>query len=359
MKNISNIKSQTDCFASFLATPRNDDSVRNLKPQTLTPLPLEGVGGRSNFKLFLPLFSIFVLISQIVNAQQISIDNQYIVNKYSLSPAYSGINDVIEIYAGHRQSWTGIEGAPRKSVLNMNTPASSKSGFGGFMNYNQAGIFNTITTQISYAYKLHFSEKSLLSFGLSGGITNYYIGYSYKGTETQADPVLANSQSIQRTYPEASFGILYRINKFDIGIAIPRLLVNKTKNNDKSFVLSNRQYRVHISNEFSLGKSWQAEPFVVVNKTDNSKLMYDIAAIFKFKKQIWAGATYRANSAIGISAGINYNNFIFNYTYEFSSKGIAGYSSGSHEITIGYIFDKKGKKKSILNQGNPYEKWVE
>lgn len=312
-----------------------------------------------NFKRFLCLITFFVCLTNVTIAQQISVDNQYIVNKYSLSPAYAGINDATEIYAGHRQNWSGFQAAPRKSGINLNTPISAKSGFGGLMTYNQAGIFNTITTQLSFAQKVNLSEKSLLSFGLSAGVSNYYIGYSYKGSETQADPVLMNSQSIQTTSPELSFGILYRINKFNIGIALPRLLDSKTKNNDKNIVLSNRQYRVHISNQFNIGRSWQAEPFVVINKTDNSKLMYDVAAIFKFKEQIWAGATYRANSAIGISAGINYNNFIFNYTYEFSSKGIGSYSSGSHEITIGYRLDKKGKKKSVLNPGNPYEKWVE
>ena len=302
---------------------------------------------------------VFFTSYQFANSQQISVDNQYIVNKYSLSPAYAGINDATEIYVGHRQNWSGFQSAPRKSGINLNTPISAKSGFGGLMTYNQAGIFNTITTQLSFAQKVNLSEKSFLSFGLSAGVSNYYIGYSYKGTETQSDPVLANSQSIQTTRPEASFGILYSINKFNFGIALPRLLDSKTRTNDKSIVLSNRQYRVHISNQFNLGRNWQAEPFVVVNKTDNSKLMYDVAAIFKFKEQIWAGATYRANNAIGISAGINYNNFIFNYTYEFSGKGMGSYSSGSHEITIGYKLDKKGKKKSVLNQGNPYEKWVE
>ena len=302
---------------------------------------------------------VFFTSYQFANAQQISIDNQYIVNKYSLSPAYAGVNDVMEIYAGHRQNWSGFNGAPRKSGINMNTPVSKNSGFGGLMTYNQAGIFNTITTQASYAHRLNLSEKSFLSFGLSGGVSNYYIGYSYKGSETQADPVIANSQSIQTTSLEASFGILYRINKLDIGIALPRLLESKTRSNDQNIILANRQYRVHISNKFDLGRNWQAEPIVVVNKTDNSKLLYDVAAIFKFKNQIWAGATYRANSAIGISAGINYNNLILCYTYDFSSKGIGSYSSGSHEITLGYVFDKKGKNKSVLNPGNPYEKWVE
>ena len=46
------------------------------------------------------------------------------------------------------------------------------------------------------------------------------------------------------------------------------------------------------------------------------------------------------------------NNFIFNYCYEIAGKGIASYSSGTHEICLGYRFDKK-KAKSKLDLIQP------
>ena len=60
----------------------------------------------------------------------------------------------------------------------------------------------------------------------------------------------------------------------------------------------------------------------------------------RYNKRFWGGVSYRGGDAIVGILGVElFNGVQVGYSYDFSITKIGKYSSGSHELTIGYCFD--------------------
>ena len=88
-------------------------------------------------------------------------------------------------------------------------------------------------------------------------------------------------------------------------------------------------------------------------------MYYEVAVPVMYKEKIWITPAYKKSSmALGLGAKIC-SSFFFNYTYEFSSMGIAGKSSGTHEISIGWkLSPKKKTDEPAADKKKPYYKWL-
>ncbi|HTB30839.1 MAG TPA: type IX secretion system membrane protein PorP/SprF, partial [Bacteroidia bacterium] len=87
--------------------------------------------------------------------------------------------------------------------------------------------------------------------------------------------------------------------------------------------------------------TWQNS--LLVNYTGGAPiyLAYDLKCYFESK--IIAGLSIRLNDAVAIEAGvISHNNLLICYSYDYVTSRITSFTSGSHEITLIYSFDKKG-----------------
>ena len=57
-----------------------------------------------------------------------------------------------------------------------------------------------------------------------------------------------------------------------------------------------------------------------------------------YNDEVWLGLQYRTQDAMVISVGYEYKErLIIGYAYDFTTSNIQNYSSGSHEIMVGYI----------------------
>ncbi len=296
-----------------------------------------------------------------ISAQQIPINNQYLLNKYSLSPAYAGINNNFEGFFTYRNSWVGIDGAPKTNLVNINGLVGKNTGLGLSITSDNIGIFQNFSAQLSYAYHLKISNSQLLSFGISGGILKNQINLSNSNSNFggQIDNVIANRQTIEGNTFDVCVGVLYKFKGLNVGIVVPELIENRIRNNSDN---NNTLYRVkrhyvgHISYLYDINKNLQIEPYIISRTVINSPMQIEVATLLKYKKQIWAGATFRKGSCFGLSfGGTLKEKFVMNYTYEFFGTGMLGNSSGTHEISIGYLFIKH---KSNSKSKQPYYKWT-
>ncbi len=313
------------------------------------------------------LFILSFYFSGILIAQQIPIFNQYLINKYSLSPAYAGYNNNFETFITYRQNWLGISGAPESKIININGPFAKNACFGASIIADKIGIFRSYSASVNYAYHLPLNETQQLSFGLAAELFENHIELSNSSTEGIIDPVVQQNQLMTGTTFNSSLGIVYTYQELNIGIVIPRLLENEIKNeveNDNVLFTLKRHFKFHSSYTYKIDKDWQIEPYFIAEKTLNNPLGFEIAALIKYFEQVWLGLCYRNSNSYGISFGATYfEKFVMNYTYEFSTEGISGASSGTHEISIGYLISKNKstyRKPSIFKTdlSQPYYKWV-
>jgi type IX secretion system PorP/SprF family membrane protein len=83
----------------------------------------------------------------------------------------------------------------------------------------------------------------------------------------------------------------------------------------------------------------------MVKAVQNAPVQYDLNVNFLIQNKIWTGISYRSGSDISALIGIQVNpQFLINYSYDYALTKVQKYSQGSHEITLGYLFNYKQSK---------------
>ena len=117
-----------------------------------------------NIKYFLMLFITTLGMSNWVYAQQDAQYTQYMYNPMNINPAYAGSRDVLSIFGMHRTQWVGLEGAPTTNVFSIHTPLKNERlGLGLSIVNDKIGPSSENSISIDFAYRIPFSEKSVLS----------------------------------------------------------------------------------------------------------------------------------------------------------------------------------------------------
>src|SRR5436190_254408 len=75
-------------------------------------------------RLLLSIF-VFLITLQFAIAQQKPQYTQYVLNNLLINPATTGIENYIDLKAGYRSQWTGLQGAPVTSYITGSVPFGS------------------------------------------------------------------------------------------------------------------------------------------------------------------------------------------------------------------------------------------
>jgi type IX secretion system PorP/SprF family membrane protein len=302
-------------------------------------------------------------MSGLTSAQQLPVTSQYLINKFALSPAYAGHNESFEAFLLYRNSSVGIPNSPRLKDVNVNGAITKNMGIGASLSNEQAGIFNSFTGALSYSYQVNLTHSQALRFGLSGGFFENHIDLSGSRQKDLNDPVALSNQQQAMVF-DAGAGVMYRYKGLNAGIAIPRLIESRLESSSgNSLYTLKRHYTGHLSYNYPINRAWRAEPFLIVRKTAASPLLIEAAAMVNYMGQFWLAGSYKNNAVYAASAGLVYRRLAVSYTFEFSSSGIAGASSGTHELNLGILIGKnKNAPSSVFNQDArqaPYYNFIE
>lgn len=304
-------------------------------------------------RFYIFLFILLFGSLQYAFAQQLPLSNQHIINKFSLSPAYAGYNQNIEVFAGFRQDLASIPGAPEARFLSLTMPQYDNMGIGLNLTQQKAGIFNDLAAMLNYAYHLEISRDNFLSFGIGAGFFNNRIDYQdilVQGPGT-VDPYLASNSDLHGTTFDVAVGIMYSNQGFTAGIAMPRVLgkINYIADSDAAYTLK-RHYLVHATYDMSLDYDWNIEPVAIVRTTEQSPLMFEAGITVNYQDKVWVTPVYRQGNAMSISVGTAINErLVANYTFEFSGSELQAMSNGSHEVGIGFLIkDGKSERPSVF-----------
>lgn len=308
----------------------------------------------NKIKYFVYLLTIVILLgSNNIMSQQISLSNQYIVNKYSLSPAYAGVSEKFGVYGYYRKDWLGVSGAPDTKMISVNSAVKKYMGLGASISSVQAGIFTNLSAMFTYAYHVKLSSSKFISIGLGFGVLENHLDL-YNNESAQIDP-LVNTLDRTSGILNASYGILYHGKRLHLGFSSQRLFGSK----ESSYILWAQQI-THVSYLCNFSKTWAIDPTLIYYApTKRTPSLWDVTLPIIYQQKVWFTLIYRQTGDAGLGLGTNLNsNFVFNYTFEWFEHGLAHRSGGTHEITIGW---KVSKKKSDLfkrDKKKPYYEWV-
>ena len=287
-----------------------------------------------------------------LEAQQISLSNQYVINRFALSPAYAGISENTGVFGSYRKDWVGFDGTPRTNFFSANGTISDNMGIGGSITSLQAGIFTNLSAMLYYAYHVQFSGNHNVSFGIGLGLLENHLDLSDYSNES--DPVI-NNLNRNSTAFDASFGILYRNKNLHVGFSSPRLIGTRKGN---YLLWPHRQ--THIGYKYAFNNTWAIDPMLIVYLPGDAPVYYEMAIPVVYQNKIWLTLAFKKSSrSIGIGAKLK-DNLLMNYSFEYSDEeGYGRGSSGIHEISIGWKFNKKNNNDLPKpDNKKPYYEWI-
>lgn len=307
----------------------------------------------------------FLLISCAGLSQQSITNNQYYLFDYYYNPALSGGESFNPFYINYINQWAGFEDSPEKLTVGFEFSPFSSNGFSLlYTNNDQGGSYRQNQLNFNYSKQINFNDENQLSIGV-GVLANQNIS-DYSGILPRDPNDNSFSSGQSETTLDGSFGLNYRHKKFQIGLSSLNL-------NNSNLALSsnpllntfreNRQYYLTSSYSINMNEKTSFSPNLLFNFLSKDFFFTSFSLLANFDKTFSVGITNRyyssnwesssshpdySNVTIAIALGYEFKKFSTFYNYEIS-KNI---SFPSHELTVGYKFDRPTKKvKSKIKKG--------
>ncbi len=325
-----------------------------------------------NLKKYCLILSL-ALFTQIGVAQEgLPIYSDYLTdNYYLIHPSMAGVANCAKVRLTARKQWFGVDDAPSLQTLSVNGRIGETSSAVGAIVYNDANGFHSQTgAYLTYAHHLMFSRNeidlNMLSFGLSAGL----IQYKLDETEFLADgfdPIIAGVEQSATNF-NIDFGFSYHYVDFYAHATIKNVLNNDGINfNEQGLSYDNlRTYLLTLGHTFSkYGSDWSWEPSIMYmyrDATEESSIDVNAKAYREMDfGTLWGGISYRRSfdgaefqDGTGVSSqklqyftpffGVDYNNFVFAYTYSYQANSVVFNNGGFHQLTLGYNFNCRREK---------------
>jgi type IX secretion system PorP/SprF family membrane protein len=323
------------------------------------------------------LLSLLVFLPFLGIPQQVPHYSQYMLNPVLLNPAVSGTDNYLDIRAGYRNQWVGLEGAPSSYYLSGHMPLSRRDyitpptsfratpssnarvrnkwrpegrnnaqkprphhGIGALVQTDKAAGLKRTEVQLLYAYHQPISPGIKLAAGLAAGVTQYGLNHDQLTFGAAGDPVI-NADEYNQMLPNIGVGVLLYGSQFLVGASVGQVLPTPFSFRDTRGAIPAKQQRhvyVHGGYRFMLSRDLSVMPNVVLKYAGPSPVAVDLNAKFMWRDQFWAGGSYRHKDAAVVMGGFQYKQmFHLGYAYDLTTSGLNQVSYGSHELVLGLM----------------------
>lgn len=301
-------------------------------------------------------------ISLWANAQQGAQISQYMFNGVYINPAYAGYKEELNAHSFFRRQWTGIKGAPQTAALAIDASANDGNvGLAFQVASDKLGPTRSLSAYGSYAYRLRVGTDgtSRLSFGLGVGILqNKLDGTMFETFDSQDNQI---PRGIEKSLsPDARVGAFFTNEEWYVGFSVDNLIAPYLiKKNTLSPFFSVPKINYYLTGGFILpiNEFIQLKPSFLLRDDRGGPTSLDLNSFFLINDRIWLGGGYRTavklynksylpsdvartNSAIAMTEFFVTPQLRFGYAYDFYIGGLSGTSGGSHEISVGFYFQK-------------------
>ena len=327
------------------------------------------------FKKHLLYTAFFIFSSQFIISQEgLPIYSDYLTdNYYLLHPSMAGVANCNKVRITSRKQWLDQSESPNLQTISYNGRiGDSKSGIGAIVFNDKNGYHSQTGAYLTYAHHLLFSRNRLdlnmLSFGLSAGMMQSKLDESsflFDGFDPLVSGITQSSTDFN-----LDFGFSYHYLDFYAHATFKNFLKNDGINSNELGIYSydnSRTYLLSTGNVFGgFGSSWSYEPSILYAYKESSKESF-VDINFKVYREtefgkVWGGLSYRRSfegaEYLGLNdqvnsqklqyitplVGVDFENFVFAYTYSYQSNSIVFDNGGYHQITLGINLGCKKQK---------------
>lgn len=297
------------------------------------------------------LYSLFFFVAAFAKAQQIGMYSHFFFKPMVYNPAFTGTGDATNAMLISRSQWTGFKGAPQLNLFTLDgNLLNKKVGLGIGLISDRKGLSNRVGGDLSYSYRLVFSDDMYALLGVSAGIIDQSMDYAQAEVQTASDPTLFTGLQRKTTF-DASAGIAFVYKDFKFGAAVPQLAGNKIKyvdNTDvRTYYTQARHYMGTLEYKFMLSKEKEVSltPMMLLRYVAGAPVQYDGNLDLDWKDKCWIGATYKSDYAVSANIGVClYKQLSIGYSYDFIIGTIGKYAGMSSEVMVNFKFGKNKKK---------------
>lgn len=340
-------------------------------------------------KQFVILFAL--VLSTIGFAQQEIQSTQFMVSPFMLNPAYSSVEDDIDITLSYRNQWMGIEGAPDTYYIAMHSPVGKPRwarthpgdfhnwhGVGGAILQDNIGAYRN--TRVSANYSYNIGLKSGIAYGYEHrdglrlalgafagwhtyrldkdilGQTKVYKNGTADYSPTLNDPTYEGIPLTSASVFDVTFGLMfYNDDVYYIGISTTQLLENDVQLTEENSIA--RHYFISGKYKWQVSEDIYIVPSLITKYVYGAPLSFNFTTQLDWEDKVYAGLGYRTGDALTFMIGANLlwgsniKNFKVSksrygakmyYSYDLTMSKLAKIgmderSSGTHEITMAFI----------------------
>ncbi|MEZ4758350.1 MAG: type IX secretion system membrane protein PorP/SprF [Flavobacteriales bacterium] len=296
---------------------------------------------------------------------------QFYATPTYLNPAFAGTTLQTRFGAIYRDQWPSIPG----SFVTYNFAfdhylSDLNSGVGLIMMHDRAGSgalrYTSVTGQ--YAYEIELKRKVFIRPALQIGWVSHAVDYSRLvfGDQLVRGGDVATYENLDGrsvNYTNMGTGVLFFTPRMWLGMALDHL------NEPNQSLLSGesrlpRKFSMHGGYRFNIRtaviKDHPQSVVAAFNYRAQEKYdQLDLGAYYE-REPFFAGLWYRGlpllkayrsgyqnNDAIAILAGVMVNDLRIGYSYDLTISRLAGYTAGSHELSLVYELADRRKKKAM------------
>jgi type IX secretion system PorP/SprF family membrane protein len=283
-------------------------------------------------------------------------------NVYLVHPSAAGIGNTGKLRFTARQQWAGVKDAPTLQTISYHNRFREKAALGFILFNDSNGFHSQKGIQGTFAYHLDLNRASVfnqLSFGLSlTAVQNQVDQTQFFGDPTIAQIIRSDG------YFNADFSVAYHRKGFSSYFTVKNLLLSAKNNlNNNLEPLDLRNYILSLGYYFGDKQSFQFEPSLMIQlreSTGERIVDFNLKAYKDFNKaQLWGALSYRKGfdakpieDLVYITPiiGVNYNKWMFSYTYTRQMNDIVLTDLGFHQVSIGVnLFTRKPRAAACPN----------
>lgn len=320
---------------------------------------------------FLTLLLTLAMIQGAYGQQDVQF-SQYVFNGLSLNPAYAGYKGAPYLSSTFRDQWAGFPGAPKTAVLSFDGVTdmeNDRMGLGVQLAYDELGPQKNYALTGSYAYRIPLNDDEddphRLCIGISGVASQYSLNGSVLQYTDPGDPAIPSVQVRTKIVPDASFGIYYYTNHFYAGGSLLNLFsLNSTRTvyyangSEYASILQSANLYLTAGGMIELGDEVKLKPSIMIKEDFRGPTNADFNALFLLDEKLWVGGSYRSALKVWKQHNLQSNleatdaaslmveffatpNLRIGYAYDFTTSGLSTYQTGSHELSVGLLFNTR------------------
>ena len=297
-------------------------------------------------------------------AQQLANFSQYFFDPLTVNPAYAGSRGGFSGTLTYRNQWTGLGGAPVTEGLGIHAPVgTSNVGLGLQVINDHAGPMQNTSIAGIFTYTAKLTNTLKLAFGLAATISDINIDFNEISIETANDPSFPTNKS-SAWVPDANFGMYLYKENFYAGISANHLIQTDWKLQSAPITAVNtasfyRQYYIIGGYVAKFSEDFALRPSVLVQFVGNAPALEELDCSLIYMKKFYFGLGVRNSFRKLISGSdnefipsIEYDfgkGFRLGYSYDAYLSSLGNYSTGTHEIMLGWDMNYGTSKTRMVN----------